>query len=78
MDNNQHGLPSFSPEQVRKVLGTREGQQLLQILNRDGGTALRQAAAAVKAGDYSTAQNILAPMMQTPEAAKLVNEINRK
>ena len=78
MENDQQALSGFSPEQVRKVLGTKEGQQLLQLLNRDGGDALRRAAAAVKAGDYGTAQSILAPVMQTPEAARLVDEINRR
>lgn len=69
---------SFTPEQIRSVLGTKEGQQLLSLLNRDGGAALRQAAGAVKSGDYAAAQKILEPVMQTPEASRLVDAINRK
>ena len=69
---------SFTPEQIRSVLGTKEGQQLLSLLNRDGGTALRQAASAVKSGDYAAAQKILEPVMQTPEASRLVDAINRR
>ncbi len=69
---------SFTPEQIRSVLGTKEGQQLLSLLNRDGGAALRQVASAVKSGDYAAAQKILEPVMQTPEASRLVDAINRK
>ena len=69
---------SFTPEQIRSVLGTKEGQQLLSLLNRDGGAALRQAARAGKSGDYAAAQKILEPVMQTPEASRLVDAINRR
>ena len=69
---------SFTPEQIRSVLGTKEGQQLLSLLNRDGGAALRQAAGAIKSGNYATAQKILEPVMQTPEASRLVDAINRR
>ena len=80
MDSNRPMGQSFSftPEQIRSVLGTKEGQQLLSLLNRDGGAALRQAASAVKSGDYAAAQRILEPVMQTPEASRLVDAINRK
>ncbi len=78
MDNKANPLPQFSAEQIRSVLGSKEGQKLLALLNRDGGTALKQAAGAVKSGDYDAARRILEPVMQTPEAGKLVDEINRK
>ena len=42
------GLP-FSEQQIRRVLGSPEGQKLLQLLSRDGGAALRQAAQAMRA-----------------------------
>lgn len=34
----------FQEQDIRRVLGSPEGQKLLQLLNRDGGQALRQAA----------------------------------
>ena len=60
------------------MLRSKEGQALLQLLNRDGGAALRQAASAVQSGDYEAAKKIMEPVMQTPEAAELVDRINRK
>ena len=76
--NSQPGGVSFSPEQVKRVLGSKEGKQLLQMLNRDGGSALRQAATAARTGDYETVKRLLEPVMQTPEAAGLVEKLNRK
>lgn len=69
---------SFTPQQLNSVLRSKEGQALLQLLNRDGGAALRQAASAVQSGDYEAAKKIMEPVMQTPEAAELVDRINRK
>ena len=40
---------SFSADQLRRVLGSAEGKQLLALLAADGGGRLRQAVEAVKA-----------------------------
>lgn len=69
---------SFTPEQIKSVLGSKEGQQLLRLLNRDGGDALRKAAELVKAGDAQGAKHIMEPLMRDPQAAALAEEITRK
>lgn len=76
-DGNSTGLP-FSPADVQKVLGSEEGKQLLKLLNQDGGQALRQAASLLKSGNLAQAQQLLSPIMQSEEAAKLVEKINKK
>ena len=63
----------FQPEQVRQVLG----KKLLQLLTQDGGAALQQAAARLKAGDTAGAQAALAPFLSSEEAAALLQQINR-
>ena len=40
----------FSMAEAAKLLASAEGQQLLALLRRDGGDALSQAAAAMRAG----------------------------
>ncbi len=80
MDNknaSKEGLP-FSQQQARRVLTSPEGQKLLQLLNQDGGNALRQAAQAMRAGDYTAAQAILGPLMQSPQAQQLIEKLNEK
>ncbi len=69
-------LPSFSAADIKKVLGTAEGQALLRLLNKDGGALLQKAAAAVKAGDMKTAQDLVRPVMESPDAAKLIQRLN--
>lgn len=68
----------FQEQDIRRVLGSPEGQQLLQLLNRDGGQALRQAANALRCGNTQAAMEVLAPVMNTKEASALVDKINRK
>ena len=67
----------FQPEQVRQVLGSPAGKKLLQLLTQDGGAALQQAAARLKAGDTAGAQAALAPFLSSEEAAALLQQITR-
>ena len=68
---------SFSADQLRRVLGSAEGKQLLALLAADGGGRLRQAAEAVKAGDHARAQAILQPVLQTEQAQALLQKLSR-
>ena len=77
MKNNSSKNPQFSAEEMRKVLGSAEGRQLIALLSRDSG-ALRQAAEAFKSGDAATAQKLLQPLVNTPEASELLQKINEK
>ena len=71
---------SFSADQLRRVLGSAEGRQLLALLAADGGGRLRQAAEAffeaVKAGDHARAQAILQPVLQTEQAQALLQKLD--
>lgn len=66
----------FRPEQIRSVLGSTAGKKLLQLLAKDGGVALQQAAECLKTGDAAGAKRVLTPLMSTEEAAELVTQIN--
>ena len=74
MGNKQ--LP-FSDQDVRRVLGSPEGQQILKLLNRDGGRALKQAADALRSGRPEDALQVLSPIMESEEASKLIDKLNR-
>lgn len=67
---------SFSADQLRRVLDSAEGKQLLALLAADGGGRLRQAAKAVKAGDHARAQAILQPVLQTEQAQALLQKLD--
>lgn len=70
---------SFSAAEVRAVLGSKEGKRLIELLNSDGGAALRSAAQSVKDGNYEKAKQTVAPLLQSQEAQSLMQSIqNRK
>lgn len=75
---NAGNFGAFSAEEMKKLLASKEAKTLLKILNQDGGVRLRQAAEAVKNGDTAKAQELIAPMMQSPQAAAAVEQLNRK
>ena len=64
---------SFSPEQLRRVLGSAEGRQLLAS---GGGERLRQAADAAKQGDHARAMELLQPVLNTKQAQALLRKLN--
>ncbi|MDR0889173.1 MAG: hypothetical protein LBM28_00825 [Oscillospiraceae bacterium] len=67
-----------SEAQIRQILSSSEGKQLIELLSKGGAGALQQAAEAYKKGDASTAEQILTPLVQSPEAAALLKKINKK
>lgn len=76
MNKESNLQPQEAARQLQRILSTPEGKRLLALLRQDGGTALRQAAAACQAGDTQGAQRILQPMVQTPEAEELLKKLN--
>ena len=80
MDNNHwdHAGFSFTKQQLAAVLSTNEGRQLLTLLGRDGGSALSQAAQALKNGDAELAKRLVSPMLQSSEAQALIAKINEQ
>ena len=80
MDNNHCDYAgfSFTKQQLAAVLSTPEGRQLLTLLSRDGGSALSQAAQALKNGDTELAKSIVSPLMQSDEAQALIEKINER
>ena len=80
MDNlyrENEGLP-FTKQQLAAVLSSSEGKQLLSLLSRDGGSALSQAAQALKNGDTELAKSLVSPMLQSNEAQALIAKINEQ
>ena len=68
----------FDAKEVRRVLGSPEGQKILKLLSQDGGKALHQAADSLRAGRPEDALRALSPIMETPEAANLIDKLNER
>lgn len=74
---NGNGLP-FDLDTAKKLLASDAGKQLLQLLTRDGGAALRQAADHLRNGNTEQAKQAMAATMETPEIQELVDTLNRE
>lgn len=72
---NNSGAISFSEDTLRRVLASKEGRQLLALLQRTDGDSLRKAVDAVRAGDYDRAKELLSPMLRGTEAENLLGRL---
>ena len=59
------------------LLATKEGRQLIALLQSDGGGALRSAAQSLRQGNESAAQEKMAPLLQNSEVQALLSKLNQ-
>ncbi len=78
MKQDSQKIPQFSAEQVKQILNSPEGKQLISLLSRDGGKGMQQAAAEYRKGNLTGAQEALKPLVQTAEAEALLKKLNGK
>lgn len=68
----------FSMEEVMRLAKSPAGQQLLAMLKQGDSAKLEQAVTQAKTGDYSQASRTLSAMLSSPEAQKLLKELEGK
>jgi len=61
--------------QVLALLRSPAGQQLVEYLNKNGGTIAQSAAAQASAGDLSGARNTISPLLENPELQALLRQL---
>lgn len=61
--------------QLARILRTREGQQLLELLRTADTTAAREAASA---GNLEDAKRLLAPLLSDPKVRALLEAMGGK
>ncbi len=61
--------------QLLKQLQTPAGQQLLQFLKTNGGSAVHNAAAQAAAGNLTGAKETLAPLLDDPQLQALLRQL---
>lgn len=59
-----------------KLLSSPEGRRLLALLQREGGETLQKAMALAAAGKTEEAKNLMRPLMESGEAARLLDQLN--
>ena len=56
-------MEHLDPSKIRTLLESREGKQLLELLQKSSADTLRQASEAAKTGNYDRVQTLLKPVM---------------
>ena len=67
-----------NPSALKTLLGSPEAKQLLTLLNAQHNTGLKAAAQQAKAGDTAALMAMVNDVMNRPEGAKLMAQIESK
>lgn len=67
-----------NPSALKTLLGSPEAKQLLTMLNAQNNAGLKTAAQQAKAGDTTALMAMVNDVMQRPEGAKLMAQIESK
>lgn len=69
-------LPDF--QQLLQLAQSPAGQQLITMLQRSGGSTLDNAVSKASAGDYAQAKQLLSSLLASPEAKKLLSQLEEQ
>lgn len=65
---------NFSIEDAKAFAQSSAGQQLIALLQNTDSTAIQQAMEQAAGGDMAKAQQILSPLLASPEVCKLMQQ----
>lgn len=72
------GKQGYTPDpvqQARKLAQNPAAQQLIKLLQANGGHELQAALEKAAAGDYANAQQAISSLMQDPKAQQLFEKL---
>lgn len=73
----QENSNQFLIQEALRLASTPTGQQLLALLQKNGGSNLNAAMNRAAAGDYDQAKQALSALLSDPEAKKLLEQLGR-
>lgn len=68
---------NFSMQEIMRLASSPAGQQLIAMMQQQGGSEFQKAMAKAAAGDYSQAKRAIETMMADPKAQQLLKELGR-
>ena len=63
---------------VESLMKSGEAQRLMELLNQNAGSGLKDAAQSAMKGDTTQLMSLVEGLMKNPQSAKLVEELNKK
>lgn len=83
--DQNHTSPPQQPEQllqnkqtVETIMQSREAKQLMDLLNQNSGQSLKDAAQSALKGDTARLTRLVDDLMQNPQSARLMEELQKK
>lgn len=73
----QENSNQFLIQEALRLANTPTGQQLLTLLQKNGGSNLNAAMDHAAAGNYDQAKQALSALLSDPEAKKLLEQLGR-
>ena len=68
----------FSIQEAKRLAETREGQELMRLLQKKDNAALEKAMADASAGNFKDAGKALSSMLSSPEIRQLLRQLGGK
>lgn len=68
-------MNQFSPQDIKAMLQSQAGQQLIAILHQQDPDALAQASRMASSGDYAGVRAAFASLMQDPNIQTLLRQL---
>ena len=63
---------------LENLMKSGEAQRLMELLNRNAGGGLKDAAQSAMKGDSAQLMSLVEGLMKDPQSAKLVESLNKK
>lgn len=63
---------------MENLMKSDEAQRLMELLNQNAGSGLKDAAQSAMKGDTTQLMGLVQNLMKDPKNAKLVEDLNRK
>lgn len=66
---------SYSMSDYLRLAHSPAGQQLIALLQQQGGPQLQDAIRSASSGDYANARSVLSSLLDSPEAQTLLKQL---
>ena len=78
MNKNAEFPQNFSMQDAMRLANTPAGQQLIKLLQQQGGADFQSAMSSAAQGNYDQAKKALSALMDSPEIMALLNQLGGK
>ncbi len=74
----QENSNSFSMQEALRLAKSPAGQQLLALLQKNGGDDLKKAMNQAASGNYDHAKTLISNLLSSSDAQKLLSQLEEK